>query len=639
MPHLSGLDGLRGLAVIGVLLFHGGFTWARGGFLGVSTFFTLSGFLITNILVREWDATSAIGLGRFWTRRFRRLLPAALVAIALVGLVWWRVGSAEQISALRGDMLSSVAYVANWRFLFSGTSYASLFSAPSPLQHFWSLAIEEQFYLFFPLIVIVVMRLGGRRLLTGVLTAALAVSISLSVFFSSNTDRVYYGTDTRASELLLGCLLAVWWSGRSRVSTSEASKEPGKRGTVIPDAFGLVALAAMFWAWWAVEETWRNLARGGFPLYAIATTLIIFAATRDGLVAKLLSFRVLRWAGLISYGLYLYHWPIFLLIDNKRLDWPTLPLFAVRMTVTIAVAVVSYFLLEMPIRRGTMFRTGRAALSAGLAGAVVVASVAFAVTLSPPASQVPYAEAKVGSDFTSVATIDPVVLAELGGAANPARSILILGDSGTMDVQPALTAEFIASGTATVVRSAAPGFGITKPFGWEAEWTKLVNEYDPDLVIVMLGGWDIDAVKANGLDSYLAVGQEAVDILTANGAKILWLPMLPGGSGRQEIVDPMFALLAEQNPLFVANPSIAYSLEGPDGTYPRLLTTADGTRLLLRKNDNWHLCQDGAERVARAIMEQAVILGWSSDATPGWERGGWRSDPAYDDPKGVCDGG
>ena len=164
MPHLSGLDGLRGLAVIGVLLFHGGFTWARGGFLGVSTFFTLSGFLITNILVREWDATSAIGLGRFWTRRFRRLLPAALVAIALVGRVWWRVGSAEQISALRGDMLSSVAYVANWRFLFSGTSYASLFSAPSPLQHFWSLAIEEQFYLVFPLIVIVVMRVGGRRL-------------------------------------------------------------------------------------------------------------------------------------------------------------------------------------------------------------------------------------------------------------------------------------------------------------------------------------------------------------------------------------------------------------------------------------------------------------------------------------------
>src|SRR4051794_29047202 len=150
MPHLPGLDGLRGLAVIGVLLFHGGFAWAEGGFLGVSTFFTLSGFLITNLLVREYDRSSAIALGQFWVRRFRRLLPAALIAIAMIGLLWWRLGSPEQLADLRGDMLAAIAYVANWRFYSAGTSYADLFSAPSPLQHFWSLAIEEQFYLFFP---------------------------------------------------------------------------------------------------------------------------------------------------------------------------------------------------------------------------------------------------------------------------------------------------------------------------------------------------------------------------------------------------------------------------------------------------------------------------------------------------------
>ena len=160
MPHLPGLDGLRGLAVIGVLLFHGGFTWAKGGFLGVSTFFTLSGFLITNLLVREFDTSSTIALGRFWTRRFRRLLPAALIAIALVGVVWWRIGSPEQLAGLRGDMLGALAYMANWRFYSAGTSYADLFSAPSPLQHFWSLAIEEQFYLFFPPIVWGVMKVG-----------------------------------------------------------------------------------------------------------------------------------------------------------------------------------------------------------------------------------------------------------------------------------------------------------------------------------------------------------------------------------------------------------------------------------------------------------------------------------------------
>ena len=154
MPHLPGLDGLRGLAVIGVLLFHGGFAWAKGGFLGVSTFFTLSGFLITNLLIREWDGSGTIRLGGFWTRRFRRLLPAAMVTIVAVGLVFWRLGTPEQLANLRADMISSLAYVANWHFLFAGTSYADLFSAPSPLQHFWSLAIEEQFYLVFPLLVL-----------------------------------------------------------------------------------------------------------------------------------------------------------------------------------------------------------------------------------------------------------------------------------------------------------------------------------------------------------------------------------------------------------------------------------------------------------------------------------------------------
>ena len=376
MPYLPALDGLRGLAVIGAILFHGGFTWARGGFLGVSTFFVLSGFLITNLLVREWDNGGTIRLGRFWIRRLRRLLPAALLALALVALLWWQLGTAEQLAKLRWDMLAALAYVANWRFYFAGTSYAELFSAPSPLQHFWSLAIEEQFYLLFPPAVIALLRAGGRRLLaTGVCTA-ITVAILLQFGLGGDFDRIYYGTDSRAAELLIGALLALWWSNPSRQAPGRG-EQAGKESTrfLTVDIAGIAALAGMFWSWGAVTNTSGVLARGGLPAYALLTAVIIYAASRPGWVARCLSLRPLRWIGLISYGLYLYHWPVFLILDDHRLGWSAAPLFALRMAVTTLIAVASFHLLEMPIRRGQVFKTDPAALRAALAGALVVATL------------------------------------------------------------------------------------------------------------------------------------------------------------------------------------------------------------------------------------------------------------------------
>src|SRR3954447_22398213 len=170
MKHLPALDGLRGVAVVAVLFFHGGFRWAKGGWLGVSVFFTLSGFLITNLLVAEWSSDRSISLKTFWSRRFRRLMPAALACLLLVAFYGQVSASPEQLHHLRGDLLAAVGYVANWRFLFSKLSYADLFSAPSPVQHFWSLAIEEQFYVLYPLVVVAALRLGGRRLLAALLT-------------------------------------------------------------------------------------------------------------------------------------------------------------------------------------------------------------------------------------------------------------------------------------------------------------------------------------------------------------------------------------------------------------------------------------------------------------------------------------
>ncbi len=648
MPHLPGLDGLRGLAVIGVLLFHGGFSWAGGGYLGVSTFFTLSGFLITNLLVREFDTRHTIGLARFWTRRFRRLLPAALLAIALIGVIWWRIGSPEQLADLHGDMNAALAYVANWRFLSAGTSYADLFSAPSPLQHFWSLAIEEQFYLLFPLVVIAVMKLGGRRLLTGVLVAATAASVLATLVLRDNLDRVDYGTDTRAAELLIGCLLAVWWSGRTttvgrHARTTTAPTAP----SALIDTAGLAALAAMFWAWWAIAQTDTRLTHGALPLYAVGTAVIIYAATQPGLVTRLLSFAPLRGAGLISYGLYLYHWPIFLILDDNRLHWPTLPLFALRMTVTTAIALASYHLLEMPIRRGTLITTHRAALTAGLASAVIIATTATLVTLDPPRSNIPFAGQAVGDLTQTVITNDPsntsttvaaTATTEVTPTETPAAAatVLLLGDSGMVSLAPPLTAALQSAGTTTVIHGAALGFGLTPPFPWRDAWTKSIAENDPDLVIMMMGEWDSAFVAEHGADAYQAIVDEAVAILSAGGAHILWLPEMPGAGKDTSLVDAVYADLPARYPGVVWDPVVADVLRGPYGDYPTYLYQPTGPPLVLRQGDGWHLCQDGGQLLSASIMGAATRHGWSAPAVPGWETGDWRNVPDYAEAAGGC---
>src|SRR5262245_16186246 len=222
--HVPALDGLRGLAVAGVLGFHAGFTWMRGGYLGVSAFFTLSGFLICTLLLTEHDRTGGVDLRNFWSRRARRLLPAAIVAIGVAVVFGMLAASPSQITALRADGLSALAYIANWHFVAAHQSYADLFAAPSPLQHFWSLAVEEQFYLLFPLVVAgcFAVSLLPRRLLALALSLLIGGSVLALVLVAnpSHVERAYYGTDTRAAELLIGALLALLLHGRRRAPSA-----------------------------------------------------------------------------------------------------------------------------------------------------------------------------------------------------------------------------------------------------------------------------------------------------------------------------------------------------------------------------------------------------------------------------------
>jgi len=552
IPHLPGLDGVRGLAVIGVLLFHGGFVWAKGGFLGVSTFFTLSGFLITNLLVREFEGSSSLNLVRFWGRRLRRLMPAALAAIAMIGLVWWRIGTPEQLASLRIDMLASLGYVANWRLWTSGISYGSLFSQPTPFQHFWSLAIEEQFYLIFPVVVLACMRIGGRRLLTVVCAVGAVASITLMWLQRSDFDRIYYGTDTRVAELLFGVLLALWWSRRDRNTNERCSSQP------VWDAVGVAAAIGILAAWYTINEMSPKLAMGGLPIYAALSTLLIYTATRPGLVSRIFSNSALRWAGLLSYGLYLYHWPIFLVLSQDRTELSTAPLFVLRMAVTLGLSLLSYFFLEMPIRRRTLLTTTRSAATAAFAGIFAVVLCAFAVTLHLPKSSVPYANMKVGELGHTPAELHPSKRPD-PSSGRPA-TVWIIGDSGGMDESPALAAAMEATGSTRFIFGSGPGFGLTVGIDWRKDFREVIEQDHPDVAVVMVGGWDTKFLIKNGKAEYEKIVDEAISLLTDNGIKVLLLPIMPGGKFDVTTTNKIFAEVAARHPGMVDNPSVDSAL-------------------------------------------------------------------------------
>jgi peptidoglycan/LPS O-acetylase OafA/YrhL len=624
LPHVAALDGIRGVAVIGVLLFHGGVGWARGGWLGVSVFFTMSGFLITSLLLHEWAASGTISLRRFWDRRARRLLPAALLCLAGIATYAWAFASPADLANLRGDLLAALGYAANWRFLLRDLSYGDLFSNPSPLQHFWSLAIEEQFYVVYPLLVLAALRLGGRRALTAVLVVAGVGSVAWGLSLDQ-IDRVYYGTDTRLAELVAGGLLALW------VTRGPASGPVVGRRVVT--ALGLLASAGTLGLWAVVEETSPWVTGGVLAVQALLSVLLLRAATVQGPVARLLAVRPLVAAGTVSYGLYLFHWPLFLVLDEDRLGFGGVGLLAVRIAATTAVAVASYRVVEHPIRRRRVLVRPRVALGALAGGVSLVVAVSLVATASPGPTIVAHAD---------VQEEDQVIKVTKGREPAPTSdapaSVFIIGDSGTYDLAPALSAMYRHLGTGTMVDASWPGFGLTREvFPWRDDWPGIVAQQAPELVIALFGGWDRGFVDERGVAAYDEVVDEAVDILTAGGARVLWLSMLPDGKTDTAVMDARYRAAARRHPDTVRFADVGPVLAGPDGDVPRWLPGEDGSLELARKPDGWHLCPDGAARLATAIGREAARLGLAPAPTDGWQAGTWRAERRYDDPPGGCD--
>ncbi|HWB38263.1 MAG TPA: acyltransferase, partial [Rugosimonospora sp.] len=381
------LDGVRALAVTAVLLYHAGVPWLPGGFLGVDAFFVLSGFLITSLLLAERARHGRVRLVAFWGRRARRLLPAALVMLAGTAIAGRYLLPPLDLGLLRGDEFAAIGYVANWRMIYRGADYFAQTAAASPVQHTWSLSIEEQFYLVWPLLLVGVLALrrrSGRRLLltlacAGALASALAAAL---LYHPTNPNRAYFGTDSRAQALLVGCALALLLArSPARDAAAPAAGVPAQAGppaleaAAAPARHRVLGLLAGLGALVFAVECWRAggssgwLYRGGLALCALAVAAVLAHATRSpgSPTARLLSLVPLVWLGRISYGVYLYHWPLFEYLDAGRTGLSGLGLLALRLTAVLVVATLSYHLIEQPIRRGRWLRVARPVIPAGAA--------------------------------------------------------------------------------------------------------------------------------------------------------------------------------------------------------------------------------------------------------------------------------
>ena len=505
LAHVPALDGIRGLAVAAVLAYH--LNRLRGGYLGVDAFFVLSGFLITSLLLAEWTASGAgtIELRRFWARRARRLLPAlfvVLLAVAAYAAAWSGAAARGQI---RGDGLATLFYVANWHAILAGHGYWALFSARSPLEHTWSLAIEEQFYVLWPLVVLGALRWrkGSLRSLLGLVLGLAALSAgAMALLYHPGVDpsRVYYGTDTRAAAILLGAALAIVL--RLRAPADATGRTRSRAGLEVL-AFG--ATAGLGWAWATVGGTSGGLYRGGFVLCGLAVVAVIASAThpRRGPVGVLLSAAPLRWLGRISYGLYLWHWPLYLALSPSRTHLSGLELDAVRVSVTLAVAIVSYHLVEMPIRRGALAGWRVRAL-APASVAAVLAGLLVATTGAEPALSL--ASSSEGRRASSSPAPPPPT-----GAVR----ILVVGDSVALTVARGMDEVGAEEGIAVLNRGLL-GCGVARASGAvrlgsgqvvtetaechaaPARWAGDLQTFRPDVSMLLVGAWDAADRQLNG---------------------------------------------------------------------------------------------------------------------------------------------
>jgi peptidoglycan/LPS O-acetylase OafA/YrhL len=645
-------DGVRALAISAVVAYHLGFL--RGGWVGVDVFFALSGYLITSLLLAV-DLPPG-NLAAFWGRRAKRLLPAVLVLLVALAIYSWAGGMGLVPAQLRAPSLATLFYVANWQQIVAGHSYFAQFLSVSPLQQTWSLAIEEQYYLLWPLLILAITSIArhrhrdASRALLGVtltLAAASAVWMSLAAHWLG-PNRAYLGTDTRAWELLLGGAAAMIWppgtlgrAARGRLWSTLSVL--GLAGVVTGAA---LAGGPPWWIW-----------NGGLVAIALCALLVIVGVVRapEGLVGRLLALGPLRWLGVISYSLYLWHWPVIVVMTTGSTGWSGWPLLVARLGTMVALSCVSYYLVERPLRRADWGALRRRlhvpAVSFAALGIAVTAVVILAGTIGPPAAQTAQVAAKpvrVGA-----ATASHVHVA-LQASSRPYRT-WIFGDSVMVDSSPGITAALQATGDVSVtVNSAFPGWGLTTVSSWPSQVQQPLAHSS---IQIAMGTWSWDDQEAETDPAgYRSLLKRFVTALLAppDGVKLVVLLQFPVVGPADSILDPAArekdwlsrtkatdAWDAAARQVVAEFPYRALYLTtsqlfAPGGKFLTWMRTPSGTWVRARKLDNTHMCPYGAAQFGSLVTEELTPILRLGAMKSGWEFASWTKDPRYNDPPGAC---
>jgi peptidoglycan/LPS O-acetylase OafA/YrhL len=619
MGYLPGLDGLRALAIIGVLLYHAGIDWLPGGFLGVDVFFVISGFLITSLILEEYDRSGRIDFKRFYLGRARRLLPAVVVLLIVVGISVLFVYQ-DALSAFRQDALATIFYVNNWWYVLVDQSYFESMGRPPLLKHLWSLSVEEQFYLIWPVVALLLVRSGGRPFVRRIaLLLAVASTVWMAVIAIRNgypvdadPSRAYFGTDSHSMGLLVGAALATVWRP-GRLSTHIP------RGTqVIVTGTGIVALAVVVAFYLFVGEFTPWLYRGGFLALAFFTTVLIAAVTHPASVlGPALGVGVLRYLGRRSYGIYLWHWPIFM-VTRPGIDvpWSEPVAFAVRLALTLGVAELSYRLVEMPIRRGALGRAWQAFRSGSKTGLRAMGTLVAAGLVTVLAGTV--AIALVANPGTGRDAVAPDV-AEAMGIADGGPLEVSIDDDDTPD-EPATSAPTGDLDTASTNSS--------EPTGPTLEEIRAEN--GPVSVLgdsVVLGARDAitEAMPGAGVDAEVSRMPGAftgrVKKLNRRDKLANTVVIHPASNGviNEEILRKILDPLQDYEKVVIVNASVPRSWEKPNNRlinkitkdYPNVVVAdwnaeADGKSEYF-VSDGVHLTKQGAAAFAELIRTSAQI--------------------------------
>jgi peptidoglycan/LPS O-acetylase OafA/YrhL len=639
VPHAPGfsykpaLDGIRAVAVLSVIAYHFGEGWAPGGFLGVDMFFVLSGYLITTLLVIEWGRSNAIDLIAFWARRARRLLPALFLVLAAVAIWAALEAHSDQLNGIRSDSIWSLFYGANWHLIDTAQSYFTMVREASPLRHMWSLAIEEQFYLVWPLVAFACLKLarGKRWLIATVCVAGIAGSAwwMAHIYSPSDQSRAYYGTDARAAQLLVGALLALvllHWSPKGRAQRR------------VMQAIGVVGAVVCVWFFVSVDDRNSDMYRGGFLLFAVAVAALIASVVqrRRTPIHAALSLKPVIWIGSISYGLYLWHWPVVVAVTPDTLGRGGWQLSAVRLALTFGFAALSFYLVEKPIRYGSWSR-GRTGIALAAAGGFATAVIIVVATSggTPLPSYLVADPNKPVAQHGPAPTVPPKpVEAQLG-----VSRMLLVGDSIAGNLGQAM-GETAAEHGVTLTTVARPACGLTTaipetdgdPLFWAGACAARAVDYENNAVqdaqpnvVLWLSIWEgMDMKFPDGTSATFDTPawksgmfyewEAARNRLEATGAKLVFLTLprradgirppgiAPDEAERRVVLNEMYHEFAALHPSDVTVADLAHIVCPSDDSCPD--TTPDGIEL--RPRDGDHYEGDGPAWVAPRLYAEVI---------------------------------